>query len=68
MSPLTLTSADYVAYGHLGYCELCKCYEDLRMRVCSGCARYVDGEYVKGTGHRIWDTRNPSHGWWVYEN
>jgi hypothetical protein len=65
---LQLTSAEYIAYGELGYCILCKCYEDLRMRVCAGCAKYVDGEHAKGIGHRLWDIRHPEIGWWCYEN
>ena len=68
MGQLILTDAEYVAYGELGYCQICKCYEDLRMRVCAGCAKHIDGVYTKGTGWRVWDTKNQTNGWWVYEN
>lgn len=68
LDTIDLTQASFVLYGELGYCILCKVYEDLRMKVCAGCAKHIDGEYIKGVGHKLWDTRNISNSWWVYEN
>lgn len=58
----------YAAMAQTGTCQVCGKEADLRYGACFSCCDQVDGEYLGGGQHKLWDSKNPSNVWFVSES